>query len=55
VTPAEQSAQRADAERRVQECRSVLRRLWPDRDDAMVLSEIVAVVTELRKAEAVLR
>jgi hypothetical protein len=48
-------ALQADAEQRVTELRAVARRLWPARDDSMVLSELLGVLSELRQAEAALR
>lgn len=36
---------------RAQELRAVIRTLWPDRDDATVMSELVARVAELRRIE----
>jgi hypothetical protein len=51
----DRTALRADAERRVSELRAVARRLWPDRDDSVVNSELVSVLSELRQAERELR
>ena len=48
----EQTAIVSDAETRVAELRAVARRLWPDRDDGMVLSELTVVLGQLRAAEA---
>ncbi len=45
----------AAARTRVWELRNVARALWPDRDDAAVMSELVAILSDLRAAEAVLR
>lgn len=47
----DRTALRADAEQRVTELRAVARRLWPDRDDSVVNSELVAVLSELRQAQ----
>jgi len=41
----------ADGRARCGEYRRVLRSLWPDRDDAAVMSEIVWVLGQLRQAE----
>lgn len=36
---------------RVRELRSAIAALWRDRDDARVMSELVSLVAELRRAE----
>lgn len=36
---------------RVAELRAAIRALWPDRDDPTCLSEIVALVAQLRRVE----
>jgi hypothetical protein len=51
----DRTALRADAEQRAAELKAVVRRLWPDRDDAAVNFELVAVLSELRQAEAELQ
>lgn len=55
MTDAERQAQREDARRRLAELRAVARALWPDREDAEVMSELTAVVGQIRAAEAVLK
>jgi len=40
-----------DAEQRLAELRAVARTLWPDRDDPVVMSELVAVIDQIRCAE----
>jgi len=49
---AEQTAIQTDAEQRVAELRAVAKRLFPDRDDSRVLSELHSVLGQLRQAEA---
>lgn len=51
MSPAETAAIATDAGRHVEELRAAARRLWPDRDDAAVMSELVSVLGELRVAE----
>jgi len=51
----DRTALRADAEQRVTELKAVVRRLWPHRDDSMVLSELLSVLSQLRQAEAELQ
>lgn len=41
-----------DVQQRVVECRAAIKRIWSDRDDAQVLSEIHGLLSELRAAEA---
>jgi signal transduction histidine kinase len=48
----ETTAIQADAEQRVAELRAVARRLFPDRDDGRVLSELHSVLGQLRQAES---
>lgn len=36
---------------RVRELRAAIRSLWPDRDDATVMSELVALMAQLRRVE----
>ena len=45
------TATQQDAEQRITELKAVARRLWPDRDDAQVMSELVSVVSQIRAAE----
>ena len=47
--------ERADVERRLAELRNVARVLWRDRDDSMVMSDLVVVLGELRACEQALR
>lgn len=54
ATTTEQAGIKADAQRRLTELRAVARRLWPDRDDAAVLSELVTVMDQIRSAEQAL-
>ena len=51
----ESEAIQQDAQRQVTELRNVARALWRDRDDPMVLSELLAVLASLRAARAVVR
>jgi len=44
-----------DASQRISELKAVARRLWPDRDDPHVLSELHGVLNELRQAEQQLK
>lgn len=55
TTPAEREAIRADAARKLREAKAAIRRLWPARDDGLVLSEIVSLFNVVRSAEAVLQ
>jgi hypothetical protein len=43
----------ADARRRLGELRMLIARLWPDRDDAFVLSELTTALSQLRQCEKV--
>lgn len=43
--------ERPDAEVRLRELRAAIAALWPDRDDAGVISELTVLVAELRRAE----
>ena len=52
---AEQTAVRADAERRIAELRAVARTLWTDRADPAVQAELVRILGQLRQAEDALR
>lgn len=47
----EHAAIAIDAQRRVDELKAVARRLYPSRDDGMVLSELLSVLAQLRQAE----
>lgn len=51
----EANAARQDAQQRVTELRQVAARLWADRDDGQVLSELLSVIDQLRAAEAELK
>lgn len=55
MTRTEHDALRVDAEQRVTELRAVAKTLWPDRDDAQVLSHLLSVLSQLRAAEAALK
>ena len=44
-----------DLRARADELRAVARRLWPDRDDGAVLSELQSVVSQLRQVQAQLK
>jgi hypothetical protein len=50
----EQLAIRADAERRLAELEAVRALLLPDRDDLMVLSEIVSIDSQIKAAREAL-
>jgi len=52
---AEQAAIVADAEQRLEELRRVARDLWPNRDDAFVMSELVSVMSAIRQAERAIK
>ncbi len=49
---AEALAVERDLLQHADELRAVAKRLWPDRDDAHVRSELVVVLEQLRQAEA---
>lgn len=51
----EHTAIQTDAEQRITELRAVARELWPDRDDAHVMSELLSVISRLRQAESELK
>jgi two-component SAPR family response regulator len=51
----EDVAIQVDAERRVRELRRVIERLWPDRDDSAVMSELTSLFGQLRQAEGELK
>lgn len=51
----ERAAEIADAEKRITDLHQVAKRLWPSRDDALVMSELVAVVGALRQAQRALQ
>ena len=53
--PAETDAIRADAAARLAELRAVAEVLRPDRDDAVVLSELVTVESQIAACEKALR
>jgi hypothetical protein len=42
----------SDAQQRLQELRETAVRLWPDRDDPVVLSELVSVLSRIKAATA---
>lgn len=42
-----------DADARIAELRAAIGALWPDRDDVTVMSELVSLVAELRRAQRV--
>ena len=44
-----------DARQRLAELRQVAETLWPDRDDPQVLSELTAIISQIRAAEAAIR
>jgi hypothetical protein len=54
MTIAEQDAVKADAELRLEELRAVRAVLWGDRDDPVILSEIVTIQSQIRAAERAL-
>jgi hypothetical protein len=52
---AEAIALERDLQNRAHELRAAAVRLWPDRDDGIVLSELLSVLGQLRSAERALK
>lgn len=55
MSTAETDAVRTDAEQRLGELRAAARDLWPHREDAAVMSELVVVMGQIRGAEQALQ
>ena len=55
MTDLERGAIVAEASQRLAELRRVAADLWPDRDDPLVTSELVAVFRQMRETEAELQ
>ena len=51
MTTEQAAAIQTDAQERVNELKAVAKRLFPDRDDPQVLSELLSVMSQLRQAE----
>jgi hypothetical protein len=53
MTTAEATAIRQHANQHVEQLRDDARRLWPDRDDPMVQSELHTILEQIRRAETI--